>query len=216
MADGDLLSTFDVDIIPPEALMFQSGYLTIDKQEMHGQDIFYRLCYPNREVRQGLHNRLLDAFGSERSEKIKIRIQLYELLHAKNLAGLKDLFHAFYASIPHQWYNSNPIANYEGYYASVFYSYFSALGLNISLEDSTNLGRIDMAVRFEGNIYIFEFKVVEMNAGGSALQQIKDKQYADKYKTQGLPIYLIGVEFSKVSRNIVGFEIDLIPPLPFQ
>ena len=43
---------------------------------------------------------------------------------------------------------------------------------------------------------------------GRALQQIKDKNYADKYKGSDAPVYLIGVEFSKESRNIVGFEIE--------
>jgi hypothetical protein len=49
-----------------------------------------------------------------------------------------------------------------------------------------------------------------MNAAGSALQQIKTNQYADKYKALGLPIYLIGVEFSKASRNLVGFEVEQV------
>ena len=70
-------------------------------------------------------------------------------------------------------------------------------------------GRMDMTVKFEGRIYIFEFKVVELVPEGRALQQIKDKHYADKYKASGQPIYLIGVEFSKQSRNIVGFEVEL-------
>ena len=67
-----------------------------------------------------------------------------------------------------------------------------------------------MAVRFDNRIYIFEFKVVELTPAGKALQQIKDKQYADKYKGSGQPIYLIGVEFSKDSRNIVAFEVELV------
>lgn len=59
-------------------------------------------------------------------------------------------------------------------------------------------------------IYLFEFKVVESAPEGRALQQIKDKAYADKYRAQGLPIYLIGVEFSKVQRNGVGFETEML------
>jgi hypothetical protein len=90
----------------------------------------------------------------------------------------------------------------------VFYSYFAALGLDIAVEESTNLGRLDMAVRFEGRVYIFEFKVVELLPEGRALEQIKDKHYADKYQGTGAPIYLIGVEFSKESRNIVRFEVE--------
>ncbi|HHL18576.1 MAG TPA: hypothetical protein ENJ33_02450, partial [Thiothrix sp.] len=56
-------------------------------------------------------------------------------------------------------------------------------------------------------VYIFEFKVIEgEQADGTALQQIKDKQYATKYDNEQQKIFLIGIEFSKVTRNIVGFE----------
>jgi hypothetical protein len=37
---------------------------------------------------------------------------------------------------------------------------------------------------------------------------LKSKGYADKYRQYGEPISLIGVEFSRESRNIVGFEIE--------
>ena len=114
------------------------------------------------------------------------------------------------ATSPHQWYTNSQVAQYEGYYASIFYSYFAALGLDITLEDTTNHGRIDMTVHFEGRIYVFEFKVVELVPDGRALQQIKDKKYADKYKYSGAPIYLTGVEFSKVNRIIVGFEFEQV------
>ena len=51
-------------------------------------------------------------------------------------------------------------------------------------------------------------KVVNADAQGTALQQIKNRGYADKYRARGEPIHLIGVEFSKDSRNIVGFEVE--------
>lgn len=65
-----------------------------------------------------------------------------------------------------------------------------------------------MTVKFKQRIYLFEFKVVELTPEGRALQQIKDKGYAEKYRPLGQPIHLIGVEFSRASRNVVGFEID--------
>ena len=210
VAPETLLSSFDVDNIPVEALLFQAGYLTIARSRLISGRLEIALKYPNLEVQSSLNERLLESLGCNPRIAGQQIGQLYDLLHSNNLQGLKDLFHALYASIPHQWYTNNPMANYEGHYASVFYSYFAALGLNITLEDSTNLGRIDMAVQFENRIYIFEFKVVELNAAGSALQQIKLNQYADKYKAQGKPIYLIGVEFSKASRNIVGCEVEQV------
>ena len=52
--------------------------------------------------------------------------------------------------------------------------------------------------------------MVETNPNGSALQQIKDMGYADKYRALNQPIHLVGVEFSKASRNIVGFEVETL------
>ena len=115
---------------------------------------------------------------------------------------------ALFASIPHDWYRNNPLAGFEGHYASVFYSHFAALGLDIRVEDTTNHGRIDMTVLFEAQVWIFEFKVVELAPEGRALQQIKDRGYADKYRARGEPIHLVGVEFSRDSRNIVGFAVE--------
>ena len=53
---------------------------------------------------------------------------------------------------------------------------------------------------------------MELVPEGRALQQILDKGYADKYKGRGEPVHLIGVEFSKASRNIVGFEVLTLAP----
>ena len=206
-----LLSAFDVDCIEPEALLFQAGYLTVLErtQPIPGQWV-YTLGYPNREVEASLNAALLGGLGAPERTSFEVRLRLIDLLKAGNLPGLKALFEAFFASIPHQWYARNPIDQYEGFYASVFYSYFAALGLDIRLEDSTNKGRIDMAVLFAGQVFVFEFKVVEANSNGSALQQIKDMGYADKYRALNQPIHLVGVEFSKASRNVVGFEVETL------
>ena len=136
--------------------------------------------------------------------------QLYDLLEANDFVGLKTLFHAFFASIPYEWYTNNDIANYEGYYASVFYSYFAGLGLDIRVEDSSSHGRLDMAVLFNGSVYLFEFKVVEMASAGAAMAQLKERRYADKYRGLGQPIHLIGVEFSKDERNIAAFDVESV------
>jgi hypothetical protein len=79
--------------------------------------------------------------------------------------------------------------------------------MGIRLEDSTHQGWIDMAVRFNGHNYLFEFKVMEMVPEGRALEQLEARGYAEKYRQFGEPIHLIGVEFNWESRNIVGFEM---------
>ncbi|PIQ54003.1 MAG: hypothetical protein COW02_05745 [Comamonadaceae bacterium CG12_big_fil_rev_8_21_14_0_65_59_15] len=212
MAPEALLATFDVDNIPTEALMFQAGYLTIESARMIPGRLELTLRYPNQEVRASLHDSLLQELSGNRSVPGRQISRLYDLLVANDLSGLQALITAFFASIPTDWYRNNPIAQYEGYYASVFYSYFAALGLDITVEDSSNQGRLDMAVRFNGHIYLFEFKVVELVPEGKALAQLKAKNYAAKYLASGEPIDLIGVEFSKEARNVVAFEVQRVNP----
>ena len=208
IGSDDLLSTFDVDVIATEALLFQTGYLTIVRPEPRGGEMFYRLGYPNQEVRQSLNRSLLNHLTGDASRRAAHSARLYDLLEVNDFAGLKTLFHAFFASIPYEWYTRNNLAGYEGYYASVFYSYFAGLGLDVRVEDSSSHGRLDMAVLFNDNVYLFEFKVVEMASEGAAMAQLKEKRYADKYRALGQPIHLIAVEFSKDERNLVAFDME--------
>ena len=204
----ELLSKFDVGDIATEALLFQTGYLTIAEERNLAGKIVYRLGYPNREVKQNLNEHLLQAMGTDSSRQGAYDIQLFELLSANDFEGLAALFRALFAGIPYEWHTNNDIANYEGYYASVFYSCFAALGLNTTVEDSSAQGRLDMMLQFNESVYLFEFKVVESASEGAALQQLKERRYADKYRSLRQPIHLVGVEFSKESRNLVAMEVE--------
>ena len=208
--DMALLSAFDVGNIATEALLFQTGYLTIDREEEYFGEYRYRLRYPNHEVYQSLNNALLKVWTPNGQAMMSHKRRLGDLLLANDFAGMETLFTAFFASIPSDWHRNNPIARYEGYYASVFYAYFASLGLDLIPEESSSHGRLDMALRFNQQVYLFEFKVVELEPEGRALQQIKDRGYADPYRAAGLPIHLIGVEFSREQRAVVGFEVETI------
>lgn len=210
-SDTALLSAFDIDYISNEALLFQTGYLTLHKVEevLRGHWV-YTLGYPNLEVKSSLNISLLGALGCDPGKAFNNRLDLLNYLKTDDLDSLQQVFKSFFASIPYYWFTQNNVAKYEGYYASVFYSYFAGLGLDVSVEDVTNYGRIDMTVTFNRQVYIFEFKVVELAPEGKALQQIKDKNYAEKFKSLNQPIHLIGVEFSKDSRNIVGFDVETL------
>jgi hypothetical protein len=210
-SDGKLLSQFDVDNISTDALLFQTGYLTIReaREPMLGFRE-YTLGLPNREVEAGLNQALLPVLGIfEAGPKQR---NLREVLLKHDLTLLETHLKSLFAGLPHDWYRNNPIAQYEGHYASVFYSHFAALGLLITVEDASNRGRVDMTVDFGGHIYLFEFKVVEQLPDGKALAQIVDKGYADKYLAAGKPIHLVGVEFSSEKREITTFDVRTLAP----
>lgn len=207
-----LLSSFDVDYIAPEALLWQAGYLTFQQvEQMHSGQWVYTLGYPNREVEAALNDALLPAYGAARQPAFIARSCLERAFNAYDMKGLHASLEAFFASIPHDWYRNNPLAQYEGYYASVFYSQLAALGLDVRVEDTTNKGRIDLALRYGARVYLFEFKVVEQAPEGKALQQLLDRGYAEKYRAPGVRITLIGIEFSRDSRNIVAFDTHIVP-----
>ncbi len=208
VGSSDLLSTFDVDDMATEALLFQTGYLTITGEENLGGKVLYRLGYPNRKVRQSLNERLLRALTPDPSRQGERDIRLYELLRANDFAGIRTFFESFFAAIPYEWHTKNDIASYEGYYASVFYSHFAALGLDVTVEDSGSSGRLDMTVRFNRNVYLFEFKVAERAGEGAAMAQLKERRYADKYRGLEQPIHLIAVEFSSETRNLAAFDVE--------
>ena len=141
----ELLSEFDVDRIGTEALLFQTGYLTVTEEERLGGEALFRLGYPNREIRQSLNRVLLRYLVQDATQQTANSMRLARLLETHDCAGLKELFHAFFASIPYQRYaadgcrrTNNDIAHYEGFYASVVYSYFAALGHEIAAEESSN------------------------------------------------------------------------------
>ncbi|SDX50433.1 PD-(D/E)XK nuclease superfamily protein, partial [Thiocapsa roseopersicina] len=209
-ASEALLSTFDVDSMSPEALLWQSGYLTFTGSRRIGARLEYSLGYPNLEVESALNDALLKGLMGDPMQAERAVSRLYDVLVSGDFEALRAHIEALFAAIPHQWHDGHPIARYEGFYASVFYSHLAALGLDLTPEDSGNQGRIDLTLKFNGRIWLFEFKVVELAPEGRALQQIKDRGYADKYRAAGQPIHLIGIEFSRERRTLVGFEVETI------
>ena len=209
-ASKALLSTFDVDKIVPEALLFQTGYLTVGGRERGADDIEYiRLVYPNREVRQSLNLSLLDYITGDPSRREKQSQILTGLLREADMGGLEAWFRALFAGIPYHWHSRNTIADYEGYYASVFYSFFVGAGATVTPEDSGSTGRADLAVQVADRMYVFELKVFAASQQGAALGQLQERAYAAKYRHLGLPIHLVGVEFNAQTRNVEVFKSAL-------
>jgi hypothetical protein len=203
-AGEELLSSFDVGAIEPETLLFQTGYLTIRDRYRRAGRYRYRLRYPNFEVRASLPTAILNAYVPSVQDRLRTEDSIYAAVDTDDPDALRAAFHAFFASLPHDWHRRNDIADYEGYWASLVYCYFAALGLTVIPEDVTNHGRIDLTIQWAGRAWLLEFKVVELSEPGRALEQIQARGYHQKYA--GQPVTLIGMEFSRAERNLVGFE----------
>ncbi len=196
------LASFDVDNIQLITLLFQTGYLTIEGTTKIGTQFAYILRYPNLEVKASLNNSLLDISGNI-NVKNDNSYNLSVALDDGDFDALAPIFTSHFASIPHDWYRNNNIANYEGFYASIVYSYLAALGYDLKAEDTTNQGRIDLSIVMPDKVIILEFKLTKYGSASEALEQIKAKGYASKYLAENKPIYLLGISFDAESKNVV-------------
>jgi hypothetical protein len=201
----ELLSNLDIDFIFPENLLFQSGYLTIKESYQIAGKNYYVLSYPNFEVRVSFNDAFLTHLMSP-AVKDRAELGIVRALEKGDLGKIEEILYSFFAGIPAEWYRKNETERYEGFYASVVYALFNGSGLQTITEDAGSTGRIDLTVIHRGKVYVMEFKVVEGEAEGRALKQIREKRYFEKYLGKCAEIYLLGIEFSKEKRNIVGFE----------
>jgi len=201
------IESFDIEDISLETVMFQSGYLTIKEQIARRNRIQYILTFPNLETKMSFNNYLLNYFIKKRIDKLPIQNSLIDLLEVANLDDLEQTLKSLFASIAYNNFTKNDIEEFEGFYASVIYAYFVGAGFDkVIAEDVTNDGRIDLSVFIDDYIYIFEFKVDSKGA----LEQIKSKEYFQKYLSSGKEIYIVGVEFDSSSRNVVGYEWERV------
>ena len=205
------MNEFELNKIELLVLLFQTGYLTIKNETEIGIYTYYDLQFPNKEVRVGFNEYILRMFYTEGinvAERSDIFQKIYFAITDDKPQDLEKTFKTFFAYIPHDWYRKNDIAKFEGFYSSMFYSFFAALGFDIIAEDTTNKGRIDLTVITETSIFIFEFKM--KNNKKNALAQIKEKKYHEKYTNQNKNIYLIGIEFDEQQKNTSKFEYEKI------
>jgi hypothetical protein len=94
-------TVFNIDSISVENLLFQTGYLTINTVNLIGGNYVYSLCYPNKEVKQSLTDGILNQLSKSITIKENKKIDLLNCLEEGNTSELNDIFHGFFASLPH-------------------------------------------------------------------------------------------------------------------
>lgn len=98
------LTVFEIDQVTPEALFFQSGYLTITQEKEEERETWYLLTYPNLEVRDGVYHGPLQFLGTNAERAEQDGKELIKLLRENNFAHFKERLYSFLAVIPHQCY----------------------------------------------------------------------------------------------------------------
>jgi Predicted AAA-ATPase/PD-(D/E)XK nuclease superfamily len=194
--------SYDIENLNVQALLFQTGYLTIKQYDRSRQR--YTLGYPNEEVRQAYSEYLLSAFtGLQVSDTSSWAIQLEKSLLNRDIPAAMNLINTVLSNIPNLIFDGKN----ERYFHSLIHVIFSYFGTYIESEVNTNIGRIDSIIKTPQYIYILEFKMNE--SAEIALKQIIDKNYAQKYRFLDREIIGVGINFLSEKKGIEGW-IDAV------
>jgi hypothetical protein len=206
------LSDVDFDRTSSVDLLFQTGYLTIKKEELDEDDTLqYALDFPNMEVRKAFLSGLLVAYAKRETEEIDaLSKRVRKALKEKDSEGLQKSLTELYANVPY-----NIIKKEEAHYHALFIIAARMSGFETDGEVHTDKGRIDVVLKRDDSIIVVEIKYgEEVPTKGlveQAIGQIKEKRYYEKYGSKD--VSLLGIGFGKEKEIGCKFE-GVYPEVP--
>jgi len=202
--DEQIFSVYEIGCLQPEALLYQTGYITIRDVE----DGIFSFQYPNQEVRISFLKFLMFSYIPGNGSDKSLFLRLSGFLKQENTDAFMETVTAIFASIPYALETKRD----EAYFHTIFYLMVCASGVNALSEIMTCKGRIDLAMEFPDKIYIIEFKC--NRSAQAAIDQIREKGYADRYRQRGKKIILMGISFDSEKRNVGEWKSEAFAPGP--
>lgn len=194
-SDQTGFETFDVDNLNAQAVMFQTGYLTIKNYDRHTQ--IYTLGYPNNEVRKAFLAYMIEAYSFVQVNDVSPTvIKIQRAFERKDLPTVIELVNKMFSNIPSHIFDGTS----EKYFHSLMHLLLNYLGTNIESEVNTNRGRLDSVIQTPQYIYILEFKFDK--TAQIALDDIAKRGYEDKYRHSEKQIIPVGINFSSSKKSI--------------
>ncbi len=189
-------------ITDPIPVLFQSGYLTLkDYNPRNGR---YTLDFPNKEVREGFSKSLYKYYMEEYVGSQDTLGNAFQDLQSKDITieQFIETIRQWYAGIPYSITDRN---QNEQLYQSLIYAALLGFGADVQAEDMTSDGRMDIALKLQDAIYIFELKYGK--TASEATDQILTKDYAVRFAHDPRPVYAVGLNISQDRRTIDEYRI---------
>ena len=184
----------------PIALFYQSGYLTI--KDYNKKSGAYKLGYPNKEVEESFLDFILPKYmHTNENASFSYVEKMYENLENGEIEDFLKTMKTFFASVPYDL-----IKDTENHYQTVIFIICKLIGFIVEAEYKIVNGRIDMIVRTDNFLYLFEFKFDK--SAEEALEQIDSKDYPLAFQQDERKLYKIGVNFSSQTKNIDEYIIQ--------
>jgi hypothetical protein len=192
--------TFELDRLKPEAILFQTGYLTIQGMNDDG---LIQLAYPNKEVRDSMLEVLIEGFLAvdvERSAYLTIRLR--NAFRENDVDKAMEILQGVFANVPYFLHEKYP----EKFFHAAIHLLFTYMGIRIHSEACTAEGRVDSMVETDTHVYILEYKLDK--SPREAIEQIRKKRYYQSVWHLGKPVVAVGVKFSSQTKNIEEWETE--------
>ena len=188
-------------------ILFQAGYLTI--KEYIKEARMYRLGFPNDEVRYGFWENLLPAYSSIPFGQTGVSAwRFVQDIREGKVDSFMERMQAIIAGIPYDNFDKESLKLREQNYQTAVYLIFKLMGQFVQTEVHCSTGRADCIVYTTDTVYIFEFKLTGNGSAEDAINQIREKKYAAKYRAEGKKIVLIGSSFDEQTRTIKDWAVD--------
>ena len=188
----------DIRVLKTVPMLFQTGYLTIKDYNPLRQT--YTLHVPDVEVRQDLATLTAAVIAKKNTSWIS---SLCDKMLDENwdefFLGLKSL----YAALPYGPKEQNV---QEFSYERVLLTLLWSQAIQCKVEDHQANGQADIVAVHPCGVYIFELKVGE--SAEEALDQVKAKGYDAPYRAKNLPIWLVGLNFDRKTRQLVDCKAE--------
>ena len=204
-AKEDHFKNYDPDSKNMLPVIYQSGYLTIKDFEEETRK--YTLDFPNREVREGFLEILLNKFVTVPYDDLGITIDdICDALKARNIDKALSIIKSAIADLP----TIVKKDMCENYYESVVHLMFRLTGMRVVSELQSVAGRSDVVVATKDAVFIFELKMDRgqdfESVADTALNQIDENGYADRFAVNGKTMFKIGMVFSSEGKGLVGWK----------
>ena len=194
--DVGALDAPDALTAPTVALLYQGGYLTIDRR-IDSETVALRI--PNEEVRGSLYRGYMSAVFGKDFEldrfSLTARKTSAELFADETGSKFAALLKTAFAKIPHEWLDKD-----EKEIKRYFLAFMVFARAEVNSEEQHSFGRPDSVVKTEKAIYIVEFKYAQ--SADAALAQCREKRYADAYAADGRRVVYVGVNYDPAARTI--------------
>ncbi|MEL3907278.1 MAG: PD-(D/E)XK nuclease domain-containing protein, partial [Treponema sp.] len=188
------LQDYRPDMQNPVPILFQSGYLTIKGFDPEFR--LYKLGFPNAEVKYGFLDNLVPAYTAIQKDQSGLFIgNFVRDIRKGNVAGFMERLYTSCAGLPYSFAAKDNVKLRERDYQVAFYVLFTLMGQFTQTEVVSSRGRADAVVHTPNTIYVFEFKLMGSGTAQDAINQIREKGYAEPYRMSGKKVVLIGAVF---------------------